>query len=95
MQTVNEIDEVLRLTNYGELTIVVNNETTVDKIRKKHFDIVPDLRIISMKPKRGSPVTFIQATNIRTYRRLTGLVGPNYCVLGYNGKFLPPIPMAT
>ena len=94
MKQCNDMNEVLKRTSNGEMTIVLQNELALENLRRKNFEIYSKLNVLSLKPKKGAPVTIIQAEDVATYISLTRKV-KQYMVLGPNGQFLPPTPAAA
>jgi hypothetical protein len=94
MKTYNDIDDILRQTNNGHLTIVAEDGRVIKNIRTKHSDVFQKLNVFFLKPKKGAPVTVIQADSVPTYLALTAMV-QKYQVLGPKGQFLSPIPAAA
>jgi hypothetical protein len=88
-KTFTNIRQVLERTNEGHLTIALNNEEDVRHVREKGFDIYSKLNILSLKPKRGAPTTFIQADDVQTYLALIEMV-KSYKILGAKGRLSPP-----
>ncbi len=86
--------QVLEKTSDGHLTIALDNEGDVKNIKAKGLDIYQKLNILSLKPKRGAPTTFIQADDVQTYLALIEMVS-SYKILGAKGRLLDPSSMPT
>lgn len=94
MKTYNDIDDILRETNNGEMTIIPASQLDVDNIRRHHFEIFSKLNVFWFKPKNGIHIAFIKADDIETYIVLIRMV-QKYQVLGPKGQLLSPIPAAA
>ena len=95
MKAYTDIDDVLKKTNNGEMTIVPENQLDIERIRANNFEIFSKLVVLSYKPKKGIHMSFIQAKDIDTYIVLTRIV-KKYKVLGAKGHLLAPaVPMAA
>jgi len=90
MRAYNDINDVLEITNNGEMTIVPENQLDIERIRANNFEIFSKLVVLSYKPKKGIHMSFIQAKDIDTYIALTKIV-KKYKVLGAKGHLLAPV----
>lgn len=88
------MSEVLKRTSNGKRTIVLRNELVLENLRRKNFELYSKLNVLSLKPKKGAPVTIIQAEDVDAYQSLTKVV-EGYMILGSNGQLLPPSPAAV
>jgi hypothetical protein len=95
MRTVNTINDILKETNNGEMTIAVPSKQDVDSLRTKHINDQLKLKIVFLKPKKGgAPTAFVQAEDIDTYLAIIKMV-KKYKVLGAKGHLTDPMPAAV
>ena len=89
MKQCHDMRKILQETGNGARTIVLQNELVLDNLRRKNFELYSKLNVFSLKPKKGAPVTIIQAEDVDAYKSLTTVV-EKYMVLGPNGQLLLP-----
>lgn len=94
MKVLENVNQVLKETDGGNLTIVTDL-IQLNRLRKQNFKIFSGVqKTNSLKGKKGVPIVFITAKDIKSYMNLI-MVVENYKVLNSDGQFLSPMPMAA
>lgn len=94
MKVLENVNQVLRETDGGNLTIVTDL-IQLNRLRKENFEIFSGVqKTNSVKGKKGVPIVFITARDVKSYMSLITVV-ENYKVLNSDGQLLSPMPTAA
>ncbi|MFA5431636.1 MAG: hypothetical protein WC319_01985 [Candidatus Paceibacterota bacterium] len=94
MKMLENVNQVLRETDGGNLTIATDL-TQLNKLRRQKFEIFSGVqKTNSLKGKRGVPIVFITAKDVKSYMSLIMAV-ENYKVLNSDGQLLSPMSTAA